>query len=323
MSEHDPSGALKLRTYGASDIGKRRPINEDRVLAEDELGLYVVADGAGGHDAGELAAERAVSAITEHIAGADPSELDSSATDSFGMSKAARRLAIAVQQGNRSVRQLSKHVAGERGVGTTVVAALFSPRTALLHVAHVGDSRCYRLRAGNFEQLTQDHSLITDVLEERPDLPDEVLARLPKHVVTQALGMADRLRVSVRSHAVVAGDRYLLCTDGLSGPIPAQRLARLLASSPDPEVSVRALIDVANDAGGPDNIAALVICCDEGPSTALSVQPELYEPDYYDDASDPELLIIGIEDIELGPHRDGASDDLLRALGSLMDKQLK
>jgi PPM family protein phosphatase len=325
MTEQKTVGALKLRAFGATDIGRRRTCNEDRVLVLEERGLYLVADGAGGHDAGDLAAEGALRAIAEHVSSLDPQELDSPSADSFGMPRAARRLAAAVQHGNRDVRQLARHRQTERGVGTTVVAALFSPRAALLHVAHVGDSRCYRFRGGHLELLTQDHSLITDVLEERPDISDDVLAKLPKHVVTRALGMDDKVRVAVRSHAIVAGDRYLLCTDGLSGPLPSSRIGRTLAEHADPREAVGALIGLANDAGGPDNVTALVLAFD-GPMKSMpydSVRDS--ELDYYDpsQASDPELLILGIEEIDLGRSRDTASDDLLNALGALMDRRIK
>jgi protein phosphatase len=325
MSEGGSPGALKLRAFGTTDIGRRRQINEDRVLVLADRGLYLVADGAGGHDAGDLAAERALTAIARHVTAQSLAELEAPGGDSFGMPRAARLLASAVQRGNRDVRELAKQRHTERGVGTTVVAALFASRSALLHVAHVGDSRCYRFRGGHLELLTQDHSLITDVLEERPDISDDVLAKLPKHVVTRALGMDDKVRVSVRSHAVLAGDRYLLCTDGLSGPLPTARIGRTLAQHGDPTEAVQALIQLANDAGGPDNIGALVIAFD-GPMASLpydSVRDS--ELEYYDpmQASDPELLILGIEEIELGRQRDTASDDLLAALGALMNKQVK
>lgn len=325
MSEPRPSGALKLRAFGATDIGRRRNCNEDRVLVRDELGLYLVADGAGGHDAGDLAAERAVATIAERVAALDPSERDSTGSDLYGLPTAARRLASAVQHGNLAVRELARLSQSDRGVGTTIVAAMFSPRSALLHVAHVGDSRCYRLRSGHMEQLTQDHSLITDVLEERPDISDDVLAKLPKHVVTRALGMADKVRVAIRSYGVVSGDRYLLCTDGLTGPLPPQRIARVLASRASPEETVQSLIAMANDAGGPDNVAALVIACDDVPLPAFPVDTRASDAEYYypENTSDPELLILGIEEMEMSKLRDSASDDLLEALGALMGKRIK
>jgi PPM family protein phosphatase len=318
MTAPQTIGALKLVASGGTDIGKRRSCNEDRFLVRDELGLYLVADGAGGHAAGDLAAERALQAIADAIGTVDRGSIDAPGAGSHGIPRAARLLASAVMRANRGVRALAERSKSDRGVGSTLVAALFSPRSALLHVAHVGDSRCYRLRGGHLEQLTQDHSLITDVLAERPDLPDEVLARLPKHVVTRALGMSDKLRVSMRSYAVVEGDRYLLCTDGLSGPLPPQRIARVLGSNLAPSASVRALIDMANQAGGPDNITALVIACEQGAGGGLPIDATAPpEPDSHYE-SDPELLILGIEEIELSS---GASDELIQALGSLMEKR--
>ncbi len=314
MIDLDRQTALSLRAWGTTDVGRRRACNEDRIHVDAGRGLFVVADGAGGHAAGDLAAERAIAAIVAHVAEVDPSELDAPGSASFGMPRAARVLASAIQRANDDVRKLAASIQSERGVGTTVVAALWSPRTSFLHVAHVGDSRCYRLRGGQLEQLTQDHSLITDVLEERPDISDEVLGRLPKHVVTRALGMADRVRVSVRSYALVAGDRYLLCTDGLSGPIPAQRITRVLRDRAEPRDSVDALIELANAAGGPDNVSAVVISCEAGPDDlpAIELEPEsTFHPGV---SSDPELLILGIEDLDLAQHLYSDSEGLLQQL---------
>jgi protein phosphatase len=179
-----------------------------------------------------------------------------------------------------------------------------------MHVAHVGDSRCYRLRSGHLELLTQDHSLLTDVLEQRPDLDDEVLARLPKNAVTRALGMDSQLRVSLRSYAVVQGDRYLLCSDGLSGPVPAPEIARALAADRTP-------LEIAEH---------LIVHCQGGhiravPADNASPPP----PDLFADAADrdadysnPELLILGIEEADVSEGMESASDGLLKSLGDLL-----
>jgi len=185
-----------------------------------------------------------------------------------------------------------------------------------MHVAHVGDSRCYRLRAGDLELLTQDHSLLTDVLEQRPDIDEEVLAGLPKNIVTRAIGLEGQLRVSIRSFAVVEQDRYLLCSDGLSGPVTAAELAELLASGEPAGSVVERLIDRALANGGPDNIAALVIDCQGGHKSALpadSVPP----PSEGETSSEPELLILGIQDLVVADAV-SASDDLLKAIEDLL-----
>jgi protein phosphatase len=224
---------------------------------------------------------------------------------------------------NRDVIEIAKASPQHKGMGTTVVAACFSPRSGLMHVGHVGDSRCYRLRGGHLEQLTQDHSLLNDVLEQRPELDDTVLERLPKNVVTRALGLDPKLRISLRSYAVVAGDRYLLCSDGLSGPVAATDLAAALAAKAEPEAIVGDLVTRANDAGGHDNIAALLVECTEGPE-ASSVPPPppgvLQMAREAESRSDPELLILGIEELE-SLDADSANDDLLNALETLLGKR--
>ena len=211
-------------------------------------------------------------------------------------------------------------------MGTTVVAAQISPEERLIHVAHVGDSRCYRMRAGYLDQLTQDHSLINDVLEEKPEIDDTVIERLPKHVVTRALGMSDKLRVSVQSLAMAPGDRYLLCTDGLTGPVGNTDIARALTLDAPPSEIVARLIELANDAGGPDNIAALVIDCkspEDDPRVSVAAPPSV--PPYARDGSQPEILVLGIEEISLDGTPDvaviptqEASGDLIDALGDLI-----
>jgi protein phosphatase len=208
-------------------------------------------------------------------------------------------------------------------MGTTIVAACFSPRSGLMHVGHVGDSRCYRLRGGHLEQLTQDHSLLTDVLERRPELDDTVLERLPKNVVTRALGIDPKLRVSLRSLPVVAGDRYLLCSDGLSGVVEPLPLARALSARSDPEAIVKELVALAKAARGRDNIAALVVECTSGPASDSVPPPPpsvLARAREAEALSEPELLILGIEELE-SLDRDSASDDLLRALEGLVVKK--
>src|SRR3954471_15455380 len=208
---------LVLQAGGATDVGKRRTHNEDAVLVRDDLDLYLVADGAGGHNAGEVASALCARSIANYFGATIRSTHESPEFNRFGIPHGARRLSAAVLKANRDIVEISRTSQTHRGMGTTVVAACFSARSGLMHVANVGDSRCYRLRGGHLELLTQDHSLLMDVLEQRPDIDDEVIARLPKNIVTRAIGMVSALRVSLRSHSVVVGDRYLLCSDGLSG----------------------------------------------------------------------------------------------------------
>ena len=260
---------LVLQAGGATDVGKRRTHNEDAVLVRDDLNLFLVADGAGGHNAGEVASALCARSMANYFGATIRSSHQSPEFDRFAIPHGARRLSAAVLKANRDIVEISRSSQAHRGMGTTVVAACFSPRSGLMHVAHVGDSRCYRLRAGHLELLTKDHSLLTDVIEQRPELDDQVLARLPKNVVTRALGMDGQLRVSMRSYAVVEGDRYLLCSDGLSGPVPATEIAATLGRDETPQQIATRLIGQANAAGGPDNIAVLVLHCQGGHQRAL------------------------------------------------------
>jgi len=183
----------------------------------------------------------------------------------------------------------------------------------VMHLAHVGDSRCYRLRAGHLEQLTNDHSLANDVLEMRPDLPNIEAARLPRNVITRALGMSETVRVSVRSHNVAAGDIYLLCSDGLTDVLDDAQIIEALELVKVPEEQVRLLVDLAKSNGGDDNIAAVVISC-KSPSglvakagrTPLRARPQPQRvsaaPAATSEGSSPEIIVIGPE-----PDDDGES----------------
>jgi protein phosphatase len=304
---------------GRSDKGQKRKLNEDRIVVRDDLQLYAVCDGAGGHNAGDVAAALAVRSITNYVGATVRSAFEKPEFDRFGIPNGARRISAAVHKANNDILEISRTSHQHRGMGTTCVATSFTPRSGLIHVAHVGDSRCYRLRNRHLELLTQDHSLITDVVENRPELDDTMLDRLPRNIITRALGVDPDLRVSVRSYAVVEGDRYLLCSDGLYAPLPATLLATILTEERNAERATERLIFAANDAGGPDNISVVVIDCASGPGIALPAGLSAPPPSpHIGERPDPELLIIGLEDIELD---DSASDSLLQSLDEVFNRR--
>jgi protein phosphatase len=321
---------LVMRGVGASDIGRVRSHNEDVVLIREDLQLFIVTDGAGGHDAGDVAAHLAARSIANYIGATQVESAELPEFDRFGLPSGARRLSRAVHKANADVWEIAQKYDQTRGMGTTVVAALLSPRSALLHVAHAGDSRCYRFRAGHLELLTLDHSLLTDVLEARPDLEDEVLARLPKHVVTRALGMQATVRVSLHSHEVLPGDRYLLCSDGLSGYVPTDTIAGILGDPRPLGAVVQLLLNAANDAGGRDNIAALAVDAVPLDETAPSVRSVArLEAERQaararaDQGAEPELLLLGIEEVNLRERfqavpGSAVSEEQRRAIGELL-----
>jgi PPM family protein phosphatase len=316
-----PEQIPDIATVGAgrSDRGQKRELNEDRFVVRDDLSLYVVCDGAGGHNAGEVAAALAVRSITSHMVATVRAALETPEFDRFGIPYGARRISTAVHKANSDIISISRVSHQHRGMGTTAVAISLTPRSGLIHVANVGDSRCYRLRAGHLELLTQDHSLLTDVVESHPEMEESVLARLPRNLITRALGVEEELRVSVRSHAVVESDRYLLCSDGLHTVVEAPAILELLSKHHSRESAAQALLDAANHRGGPDNIAAVVVDCHGGPSHALPFGTTAPPPPPMEQIiPDPELLVLGYGNITV----DGsASPALLQSLGRVFEKK--
>jgi len=258
--------AVRFEAVGVTDIGRQRKHNEDHVLLRPELDLFVVADGMGGHNAGDVASKLATASLRNFyeatVEGPVPEgALSEGYTD---LSPDARRLAAAIRKANRDVFEISSTYRQHHGMGSTVVAAYLVRSRAMMHVGHVGDSRCYRFRYGELVQLTHDHSLVNDALALKPDLTPEELARLPKNIITRALGMREDVKVDIRSEEVIEGDIFLLCSDGLSGMIDEEEMARVLGGiyaieGADLREACESLVSLANEAGGNDNITAVLI----------------------------------------------------------------
>jgi protein phosphatase len=194
--------------------------------------------------------------------------------DLLGLPTAARRLSTAVQEANNEILAISKTSDKHQGMGTTIVAILFDVPRRRLHIAYVGDSRCYRLRDGRMELLTFDHSLINDVLELRPNIDDARVKKLPQNVITRALGMSDNLRVSVRSHDLLHGDRYLLCSDGLSDVVDDHQMAEALGLNVDCDEQVALLVNMALESSAQDNLAVVIVdCALPGSSAKAATRP--------------------------------------------------
>jgi len=289
--------ALSVVAAGATDIGQREH-NEDQVLLRPELGLFLLADGAGGHNAGNVASALATTTVANVFETTAATLADRPEVDSFGLWTVARRLSSAIHQANAEIIDIAKKSAKYHGMGTTLVAIAFSPAGDVMHVAHVGDSRCYRMRAGQLEPLTVDHSLIVDVLEAYPDADDVLLARTPQNVVTRALGMEETLRVPVRTLPALPGDAYLLCSDGVTDVLDDDALASILSDSHSPDAVVRTVIETALAAGAQDNVAAVVVACKETdvlPIRRPSVRPEPLPAARAPAGSAPEIIIVGVE----------------------------
>jgi protein phosphatase len=258
-SDAPPPRALATSAGGLTDVGRQRRHNEDHILVRPELGLFVVADGMGGHNAGNVASALVTTSIDNFFLATETDPLPPPKPEDAGLSEGARRIALAVRKANRDVFEISSTHQQHHGMGSTIVAMYMPPGRDEVHIAHVGDSRCYRVRDGELKQLTRDHSLINDALEIKPDLTEADLARLPKNIITRALGMKDVVKVDLRSEKMEPGDIYLLCSDGLSGMVSDADLGDVLGMSEQVSETCEVLVAMANDAGGTDNISAVVV----------------------------------------------------------------
>ncbi len=234
--------------HGRSDIGRVRSGNEDAVLIGTTV--FAVADGMGGHRAGEVAS----SAALEPVAALDGQAFDDP-------ERALEALTQAAITANAEVSRRSSDDPDLEGMGTTLTALLVTGRVA--HLAHVGDSRAYLARDGRFVQLTDDHTLVQALLDQGRITADQVATHPHRSVITRAVGVAhevevDGLRITLRD-----GDRILLCSDGLSGVVDDDTIARTLRDN-EPDAAVDALIEAANAAGGPDNITVVIVAVDGG-----------------------------------------------------------
>jgi serine/threonine protein phosphatase PrpC len=246
-----------------SDPGLRRSSNEDSHRSRTDLGLFIVADGMGGHVAGEIASKMAVEAIESFIE--ETQEIDRNRTWPFpfepGLSMAANRLKAAFRLANRRIASAMAESQELRGMATTASAMLLGATDAC--VAHVGDSRVYVLRDGELRQITDDHSWVEEQVRAGTLTATAARQHPWRNVVTRALSGGEDPEVDVRQITPAAGDRYLLCSDGLFGVVPDDRIAGILgdASAPLDQICGQ-LIDAANAGGGPDNITALVLQID-------------------------------------------------------------
>jgi protein phosphatase len=250
---------LRAVAAGASDVGLQRDHNEDSFAVLQEHELYVVADGMGGHRAGDVASRIATDSLAEFF----KATANDDATWPFHfdarLSEEENRLLTGIRLANRQIFERSVRSRELHGMGTTIVGALFSRRKKKMFIGHVGDSRAYRIRKGQIMQMTRDHSLVNDYLLAMPELTDEQRSELPKNVITRALGMQDNVTVDLQSDEAEAGDLYVLCSDGLSGMIEDQEILRVMNGAADLAEACRTLIKLANEHGGEDNITAVVV----------------------------------------------------------------
>lgn len=261
---------MRAIASGLTDVGLQRDHNEDSYAVLAEYNLYIVADGMGGHRAGDVASRLATDAIAEFFRSTSQEDATWPFHFDTSLSEDENRLVTGIRVANRRIFERSIRSRDCAGMGTTVVGALYSKKKHRIFIGHVGDSRAYRVRGGVIKQLTRDHSLLNDYLTAMPELTEEQRAELPKNVITRALGMQDSVSVDLVSDEPQVGDVYLLCSDGLSGMLTDEQILEIMSSNDEPGELCRRLVSRANDHGGEDNITALVVRFDDGATVAAT-----------------------------------------------------
>ena len=247
----------KLRCVGMTDTGKVREHNEDTIAFDADIGLLVLADGMGGYNAGEVASGIAVKTILNLVReSVDRQDLKALDRES-GMSRPSIILRDAIHRANKIIYQTVRTQPNCEGMGTTVVAMLFFDNRA--SIAHVGDSRLYRLRSDKFEQVTMDHSLLQELVDRGFYSAEEAQRAANKNYVTRALGVEPNVDVEVQEVPVQKGDFYALCSDGLSDMVEDDDMHLTLTTfGANLDTVAKQLIQLANDNGGRDNISVVM-----------------------------------------------------------------
>jgi PPM family protein phosphatase len=254
---------MKVLCEARSDVGRKRRGNEDSLFLNPDQHLYVVADGMGGHAAGEVASRVAVDAINEFVTLTGGNE---EITWPFGLDETisydGNRLKTAIRYANRKVLEATKEKSEYEGMATTVAAVLVDGDSA--NLGHVGDSRIYLMRNGTISQLTTDHSWVNEQIVGGMISPEQARSHPLRNVVTRALGGKSDLQVEMQVHKIEPGDVLLLCSDGLTTMMPDEEIARVVSeANGDVETAARELVAAANAKGGEDNITVVMLRFEE------------------------------------------------------------
>jgi len=239
-----------LRAAAGSDVGRRRAANEDHYALAPDIGLYLVADGLGGHVAGQVASELAAEAALRTVRtleGATPS--------------LAEKLRYAVTAANREVHETARQRPELQGMGTTLVALLAQEGRAAL--AHVGDSRAYLVRAERIRQLTDDHSIVGELLRRHEISEDAAREHPHRHVLTRALGVRKAVEPDLAELTPMPGDFFVLCSDGLTNHVEDHEIAKAVTQEEDLQEACERLVDLANGRGGEDNTTLVIVRCEK------------------------------------------------------------
>lgn len=245
------STSMNFEFHALTDPGLVRDNNEDSVALDGDNGIAVLADGMGGYNAGEVASAMATTFIT--------SELGRWIAEGGGEASSRelkRAMEVCIDNANRSIFNAANGNAQYAGMGTTLVMGVFLDGRVM--IGHVGDSRCYRLRQGEFVQMTRDHSLLQEQIDAGLISLEQAQYATHRNLVTRALGVEDTVLLEVNEYRVEDGDLYLFCSDGLNDMLNDERIAALLITAGTLEEKAAALVEAANAAGGRDNISVIL-----------------------------------------------------------------
>jgi protein phosphatase len=283
---------MTVEFYGDSDIGRVRRVNEDSFRLIPERDTVVVCDGMGGHAAGEIASHRAVETVTAYLMrGREVAPAPKIDGEVPSIPAEAEDLVWAVRLANRRVFQTAQDQKQTRGMGTTLVAVRFGADRAV--ICHVGDSRAYLLRDGQFEQLTTDHSLVAELLAQKEITPEQARTFPDRNIITRALGTRPVVAVDMTVLPTQGDDWFLLCSDGLCGLVDDDEMQAIVMRHPDdPQAALTALIETANRAGGHDNITVAIARVRDGKTPGTSPRQSLTIPETDDDTAAVEQKII-------------------------------
>ena len=250
---------FQVRSVGQSDVGRRRDHNEDSFLCDDAHCIYIVADGMGGHAAGEVASAEAVDQVYGMLKGRFHlvEELKNDLTNPDALAKVHRLFESAVQSATYMIHGMAEVSPDQHGMGTTLSSLMVVGPIAI--VAQVGDSRVYRMRQGKAQQVTEDHTLINHQLKTGQLTPEQAKVATHGNLITRAVGIRDYVEVDIFDVAIAPGDRFLLCSDGLSDYLTELDEVAAVACRAPLEPTAQGLINLANQRGGKDNITAVLV----------------------------------------------------------------
>ncbi len=247
----------KLEFAGLTDVGLKRDHNEDSIGTDPDIGLAVLADGMGGYKAGEVASAIAVNVVLEHVQQALQQQPPEVLDEDSGYCMGTLMLRDAITKANEVIHQTAQSQPQCQGMGTTLAAVLFYDNRC--SIAHVGDSRVYRERDGQLQQLTADHSLLQELIDKGFYTPEEARHSVQKNLVTRALGVEETVRSELQEEPVAGADLFLLCSDGLSDAVEDERIHLIIEEhSANLEPIADSLIQAANRGGGNDNVSVIL-----------------------------------------------------------------